>query len=173
MYNTRASSISEIKHFITSTKALAFKAKNKTEAYQWKEGVLQNTLYKMLSKKDKSTIRRYLGKVTSYSVSHVDRLVRKYVATVHLVFTVYKRNSFHRKYADKDIALLARVDETHNNLSGPATATILQEEWMRFKRVEFKNIANISTSHIYNLRETRLYHETNHHFQKTHLTQVR
>ncbi|MEI6058959.1 MAG: integrase, partial [archaeon] len=56
-----------------------------------------------------------------------------------------------------DTALLIETDNLHHRLSGPATRTILQREYEIFGKEAYKNISQVSASHIYNLRVTRQY----------------
>jgi hypothetical protein len=69
----------------------------------------------------------------------------------------YKRHKFPKKYTDLDIALLAETDEVHLRLNGAATKTILKREYEIFGKKEYENLAQISVSHIYNLRDSDLY----------------
>lgn len=167
MNNKRPQNIAEIKQITKATETLTFKATSKKEAYAWMKEILISTLYKTLTKSDKGIVRRYLEKMTGYSVSHVDRLVRSFLATGQLTLKQYRRHSFHRRYSDKDIALLAHVDKIHGNLAGPATVKILKDEAELFKRSAYSNLANISSSHIYVLRAKHVYRAVHHNYQKT------
>jgi hypothetical protein len=69
----------------------------------------------------------------------------------------YRRHRFARRYGPEDIRVLAEVDEAHGRLSGPATKKILDREWNVFGRPEFARLAEISVSHLYNLRQTTTY----------------
>nr|VFJ77678.1 MAG: hypothetical protein BECKFW1821C_GA0114237_11352 [Candidatus Kentron sp. FW] len=46
-----------------------------------------------------------------------------------------------RKYTLGDIRLLARTDELHGNLSGPATKKIYERAWKLFKQAEYERLA--------------------------------
>jgi hypothetical protein len=61
------------------------------------------------------------------------------------------------KYTDGDVRLLATVDRAHERLSGPATCCILRREYERFGKPEYARLAQISVSHLYNLRNGTLY----------------
>ena len=71
-------------------------------------------------------IRRYIEKVSGYSRAQVSRLIREYNQRGQLRKAQYKRHRFPRKYTMEDIALLARTDELHDYLSGPATKKIME-----------------------------------------------
>lgn len=68
--------------------------------------------------------------------------------------------------------LLADVDRAHGGLSGPATARILEREHVEFGKQEFVRLADISPSHIYNLRQRELYRKRNVVYSPTHPTAI-
>jgi transposase InsO family protein len=55
------------------------------------------------------------------------------------------------------VALLAAVDRAHDWLSGPATLHILEREYAQFGRAEYAHLAELSVSHLYNLRGSARY----------------
>jgi len=71
------------------------------------------------------------------------------------------------KYTQKDIALLAKTDELHNYLSGPATKKIMEREWAVYGHMDFMTISQISIAHLYNLRRSFLYRNMNKRYTKT------
>jgi hypothetical protein len=73
-------------------------------------------------------IRRYIQKVTGYSRSQVSRLIGEYKQTGRLRRTQYRRYRFPRRYPPSDIEMLARTDELHEWLSGPATKRVMERE---------------------------------------------
>ena len=62
------------------------------------------------------------------------------------------RRHFPRRYTAEDIGLRAAVDAAHEDLSGPAVRRILEREYQIFGKAEHERVAEISVSHIYNLR---------------------
>src|SRR5271157_967272 len=56
-----------------------------------------------------------------------------------------------------EVALLAKTDELHGWLSGPATKRILQREYEVYGHAQFENISGISVAQIYNLRHSKRY----------------
>ncbi len=83
-----------------------------------------------------------------------------------------KRHRFPSKYTQKDIALLAKTDELHDYLSGPATKKIMEREWAVYGHMDFKNISQISVAHLYNLRQSFLYRNLTKRYTKTKLAVV-
>ena len=55
------------------------------------------------------------------------------------------------------MALLAKTDELHGWLSGPATRKILEREYAFYGDGRFKKLCGISVAQIYNLRRSRRY----------------
>jgi transposase InsO family protein len=68
--------------------------------------------------------------------------------------------------------LLARVDEAHETLSGPATRRILEREYQVYGKPEYARLAGLSVSHLYNLRHSRRYRERVLAYTKTRPTTV-
>jgi hypothetical protein len=56
-----------------------------------------------------------------------------------------------------EVALLAKTDELHGWLSGPATKRILERECEVYGHAQFENISRISVAQIYNLRHSKRY----------------
>ena len=57
-----------------------------------------------------------------------------------------------RRYTAQDIGLLATVDAAQEDLSGPAVRRIIEREYQIFGKAEYQRVAEISVSHIFNLR---------------------
>jgi len=112
-------------------------------------------------------IRRYIEKVSGYSRAQVSRLIGHYSQKGRLRKADYDRYRFPTKYTRADIALLARTDELHDCLSGPATKKIMEREWAVYGHSAFSNISLISVSHLYNLRRSHLYRGINKRYTKT------
>ncbi len=85
----------------------------------------------------------------------------------------YRRHRFAMKYTVRDMELLARTDELHETLSGPATRKILQREYLEHGHQEYSNISMISVAHLYNMRRSNAYRSINWHYTKTKPTVVR
>ncbi|MCP4285249.1 MAG: hypothetical protein GY792_12470 [Gammaproteobacteria bacterium] len=81
------------------------------------------------------------------------------------------REGFTSKYTRQDIRLLARLDELHGTLSGPAAKKLCERTWQVFKQTEYQRLAGISVSHLYNLRQSTPYARQRGTFNKTHPVQ--
>jgi transposase InsO family protein len=71
------------------------------------------------------------------------------------------------RYTPGDIASLARTDELHDYLSGPATKKIMEREWVVYGHLDFRNISRISVAHLYNLRRSHLYRGITKRYTRT------
>jgi transposase InsO family protein len=157
MNDERLQTIEQVKQFLEGSEGLELRGVSVEERYRWIEGVLKRFGYYRLKRAQKGVVRRYIEKVSGYSRAQASRLVGEYSRRGRLRVTLYKRHRFPRKYRASDIALLARTDELHGYLSGPATKKILEREWEVYGHSEFANISRISIAHLYNLRRSHLY----------------
>ncbi len=109
--------------------------------------------------------------MTGYSHTQATELIRRFKTTGYVRFKQYRRYSFPRTYTDHDIVVLAQTDDAHGRLSGPATAKILSDEYLRFDKQDCERLSNISPAHIYNLRKLHLYRASIRVYIKTQATQ--
>ncbi len=167
MNDERLQTIEQVKQFLEGSEALEFGGVSVEERYRWIEGVLKRFQYYRLKRAQKGVIRRYIGKVSGYSRAQVSRLIGEYKRRGCLREARYRRHHFPRRYTSSDIALLARTDELHGYLSGPATKKIMEREYEVYGHAEFGNISRISVAHLYNLRRSNIYRGIAMRFIKT------
>lgn len=172
MNDSHMISIAQIKEFAKLTENIEFKASSRKEKYEWIEEVLARFKYFSLKKKNKSIVKSYMIRMTSFSDAQITRLVAKKKRTGKIAVNYENHHSFTRTYTTDDIGLLIETDNAHNCISGPATKTILQRAYDVFKDQRFARLKNISISHIYNLRGTRQYISWAKFFTKTKPVQV-
>ena len=149
--------LEQVKQFVDSSEGIEFSGLNVKEKYIWTEEVLKKFKYQWLKRNGKGILRRYIRKVTGYSRSQVTRLVGRYQESGRLRVTEYHRHHFPEKYTMAEVALLAKTDELHGWLSGPATKRILEREFEIYEHAQFENISRISVAQIYNLRHSKRY----------------
>ena len=167
MNDERLQTIEQVKQFLEGSEALEFGGVSVDERYRWIEGVLKRFQYYRLKRAQKGVIRRYIGKVSGYSRAQVSRLIGEYKRRGCLREARYRRHHFPRRYTLSDIALLARTDELHGYLSGPAIKKIMEREYEVYGHAEFGNISRISVAHLYNLRRSNIYRGIARRFIKT------
>jgi len=163
----------EIGYFLKGTAKIQFSYNSSKERYKWIASTLRRFDYFSLSKKKKGILLAYMLKVTAFSRQHLTRLVKQYHQKKWIGCTRAKKNKFTKKYLREDIFLLAEVDKQHDVLSGPATKKLLARAYYVFKEPSYERLANISVSHIYNLRKTYCYKQKLLKYEKTKRTPVR
>ena len=165
------SSIDQIKEFLKTNKSTGLKIEiiSKRDKYECINEIFWNVKFRGLSKTDRHTVFKFLNFFTAYSVSHLKRLSSKWRNGTLKYNPGRNRNKFSRKYFPTDIALLIKTDAAHSCLNGKATKKILEREYNVFKKAEYANIANISTGHIYNIRNNNRQYATSEamYFKKT------
>ena len=150
--------LSDIRNFLEGTQSVAFSvATSKQERYRWVQKTLVKHRYLCLSKADKGTITRYLMKVTAYSLAQTKRLIQQYTKTGEVNVKLACRNGFQKTYTSADIRLLARMDETHGQPSGPVLKKLCERAYQLFGQTEYQRLSTLSVSHLYNLRQSTTY----------------
>jgi len=173
MQNLERMSLAEMKEFVQANRRVCFATQAREETYGFIEVTLKGQQYRKLNKGQKGVVRRFLVKVTGLSRAQMTRLVGRWMKQRCIpVKAVVKRRRFARRYTAVDIRLLAAVDAAHEDLSGPGVRRILQREFAVFGKLEFQNLAEISASHIYNLRDSKTYASVRVHMTHTQARQV-
>jgi transposase InsO family protein len=157
MNDEQLQTLEQVKSFIEGSQEVEYRGLNAREKYNWIEEVLKRFRYPKLQKEGKGLIKSYLLKLTGYSRAQLTRLIRLYQHSGKIQPAKYQRHRFPRKYSTADVALLAKTDELHGWLSGPATKKILERENEVYGHYEYASIAAISVAQIYNLRRSQRY----------------
>jgi transposase InsO family protein len=144
----------------------------KINCYEWIARTLKQTHYFSLSKKEKPIIKEYLQKLTGYSRAQLTRLISQYQKNKWIGKNVIKRHCFSRRYTQKDILLLSKIDEAHQNLSGAATKKLCERAYTMYAEKKYERLSTISVAHIYNLRKNNFYLRQRRHFSKTERSAV-
>ena len=155
MDEVKLHTVAQVKAFLAGTPDLALTVP-KAEHYGFIERVLKRFGYPPLSRPDKGVVLRYLVRMTGLSRQQVTRLVQRYRQHGRVV----KRyrpptHGFPRRFDATDTALLAEMDALHRTLSGPATKKLMERAFLVFGEARFARLAEISVSHLYNLRGGR------------------
>jgi len=159
--------IGQVRQFLEGTSEVDFSIETKTERYKWIEQTLIRFEYLRLCKAEKSLTLSFLVKVSGYSRIQIKRFVRQYFETGEVRRKVPKNRGFKRKYTKTDIRLLVETDDLHGTLSGPATKKLCERAVLIFGDERYLRLADISVSHLYNLRKSALYRKQRLHFTKT------
>ena len=171
MNDTKLDSAEAIKAFLGSADKLEFQV-TKEKRYEWIAGTLKRTNYFKLSKKDKGPVREYMERMTRYSWSQLKRLIVQYREKRWIGRTASNRHTFAMHYTHSDVLLLAKTDEAHQTLSGPATKKLFERAYQVYGDPAYERLAYISVSHLYNLRKGTFYQRQRRHFTKTQKSAV-
>lgn len=157
MDDGRLSTIKEVEQFTAGATALEFCGASRKEKYAWIEATLIRFRYGRCRKKEKSALKEFIVKTTGLSDIQTKRLIGQYLKSGKVLLSAKKKHRFPLIYTTDDVALLAKTDNAHARLSGPATKAILKREHDIFGKQEYERLARISVSHLYNLRGRRQY----------------
>lgn len=151
--------IAQLEDFLNGTQPVVFSPEiTKEQLYAWIQRTLVKFNYLALSKHERGIVRRYLSRVTRYSRQQCTRLILQYRKHGQIQQKCkIKKTSFKKIYTSQDIRLLAKLDELHGTLSGPATKKLCERAFNIFGQQEYERLANVSVSHIYNLRHSVSY----------------
>ena len=157
MNDSHVATIAQIREFLQVSQIIKFEGVSRKEKYAWVENTLNRFGYFSLRKKDKSSIKKYIARMTGFSDAQLGRLIAKKKKTGKVFWNSTGRHSFPATYNADDVARLLETDTNHGRLSGPATKRIFVREYEKFGKIEYKKLSGISVSHIYNLRRKRQY----------------
>lgn len=158
--------LDQVEAFLKAHQDTSFKPpKSKQKLYDWLDVFLSRIKYHQRKKKEKRLIKSFIAKVTAYSSVQIKRFISKHKKGM-LRWKKWQTGEGRRKYTQEDLFLLHTVDEAHQ-LSGEATKELLRREVEVFGNDDFKRLAGISASHIYNLRRTVAYGRMGKVFSKT------
>ena len=172
MQDSEQLSLEQIEALLEASEGVRFKGKQRQEVYDWMTRLLRRQEYRKQGKEARGLLKRYMAKMAGLSRAQVTRLVGRYVKNSEVKEAVYRRNRFPGRFTQADIELLAKVDEAHETLRGPATKKILEWEWEIWQKAGYQRLATVSVAHIYNLRKRRRYRECRMNYTKTRAVQV-
>lgn len=173
MDDSEATSLEQIRVFLAASDGtVQFAGRRREEVYSWTERTLTRHHYAALKRIEKGLLRRYIARMAGLSRAQVARLIQRYAAQGHVKPTPYQRGKFATRYTKQDVELLAYVDRSHGNLSGPATQHILRREYAEFGQAAFERLAQISVAQIYRFRNSPGYRKRNASYQPTRPTPI-
>jgi transposase InsO family protein len=156
MNDTAVTTLEQVAKFLKASKGWKFKGLTRDEKYNWLEDAIRRFDYYSRRKKEKGLLRRYMMLITGFHEAQLDRLLQQKLFNGEIKVAWGRRNKFPFTYTREDIELLAETDNLHERLAGPATKTILAQEF-EFGDKRYLRLSGISVSHIYNLRERPAY----------------
>jgi transposase InsO family protein len=168
MDDTDITTLEQIRKVLESPREIAFKGRDRTQRYVWVETVLKRLNYFKLKRGEKGLINAYLRRLSGISRAQITRLIMRFLREGTIRPSRARRNRFPVKYTRVDHALLARTDNAHGRLSGPATKKILERQFVVYGDESFSRLKNISSAQIYRLRISLVYREHAQTLSKTH-----
>jgi hypothetical protein len=159
MNEAKLETIEQIQEFLSGTAEVTFSIPNDEPTLRaFVAAVIKRFSYFRRRKGHRGVLLAYLRRLTGYSRQHLSRLLVQYRDTRSLKPRVRaSRTSFTRHYGPAEVALLAETDSLHDTLSGPATKVLLLRALTLFGDTRFARLAQISISHLYNLRASEPY----------------
>ena len=159
MNESKVRTVQQVREFLQGTRDVEFLPHGDDEArYAHVAEVVRRLGYARLHRGDRGQVLRYLGVTTGYASAQVKRLVARALSGQPLVKRyAAPAQAFAQRYTSADIELLALVDREFGTLSGPATAHVLRRAFTVYADARFERLADLSPSHLYNLRASRIY----------------
>jgi hypothetical protein len=167
MNTTHIPTVKQMTDFVSGASAIDLRCSDRQEAYGYIERTLVVLGYFKLKKPEKGIVRAYLAEVTGFSQATLSRLLKQHGQAGRIVLALRTQPTFAGKYLPEDIAELARIDEAHDDLSGPAICRVLKREYTVFGNQACIRLKDLSASHLYNLRKTNRYQRRHMTFTKT------
>ena len=153
MKNVQIHTVVEMRKFLEGNQSIDCGVGSREEKYTCIRDALIHTKYKTLARNEKSIVKAFLAKVTGYEAKQLKRLIRQWKKQ-GLRYTKRKvAGASVRIYTAEDVALLIKTDVAHKTPNGLSTKSVLMRELSVFGHSAYQTIANISVSHIYNIRK--------------------
>ena len=169
---TQPLSLEQIRAFLEATEEVGFKGWRREDVYNWVNQTLRRQRFQELKREARGLVRRYVAKMTGLSRAQTTRLITLYLKGEEVRPKAYRRHRFAQQYTREDIGLLAKADELHDTLSGPATQKLLQRAYYDFHEPEYERLAKLSVAQLYRLRQSRRYREQRVVYQPTRPVKV-
>ena len=156
MKNMQIKTVEEMGKFLEGNEQVDFEIASREDKYTLISDTLICTKYNHLRKKEKGIVKMFLKKVTGYEERQMKRLIKRWKKSG---LRYAKRKSAGASvciYKPADIDLLIKTDILHRTPNGLSTKAFLMRELITFGNSAYETIANISVSHIYNIRKNNL-----------------
>ena len=160
MDETRLTTVAQLEEFLTASSVVQFNPEGGDgERYAHISRVLKRFDYPRLGKPGKGVVLRYLRHTSGYSRQQLTRLVSRWQRNRLAPVPLSKRYlaprvPFARKYTSVDIALLVQMDRANEDVCGPAIVHLLHRALHVYGDVRYQRLADLSSSHLYNLRKS-------------------
>ena len=163
MDETRLRKIEQLQQILSATPVVTFKAPPAGSAadhqrYEHISRVLIRFDYPQRNKRERGVMLAYLRHTSGYGRAQLTRLVARGEVNRVAQHPLRKRYRapaapFARKYTAADVELLVEMDRAHEDVCGPAIAHLLQRAHTVYGDARYERLADLSVSHLYNLRK--------------------
>ena len=119
-------SLEQIRALSEASQEIRFAEHSRSEVYDRVGRTMREHDYPKQGRQPKGLVRAYVRIMTGLSRAQVTRLVAMYLAEGEVKETAYRRHRFAARYTRTGVEPLAKVDEAHETLAGPATRKILE-----------------------------------------------
>ena len=177
MDETRLHMIEQLEEFLSATPQVAFTAHGlggaaDDQRCEHISRVLARFDYPQRKKRERGVVLAYLRRTTGYGRAQLARLVARWSdnrVAQHPLVKRYRAPAapFARKYTVLDVELLVEMDRAHEDVCGPAIAHLLQRAHTVYGDARYERLAQLSVSHLYNLRKREDYQARRVSFTKT------
>ena len=165
MNETQLRTIAQLQDFLTATPAVSFSGigqRGDNERYAHISRVLKRFDYPHRTKAERGVVLAYLQHTSGYSRAQTKRLVARWhlnrLAQVPLTKRYQAPSApFARKYTARDIELLVEMDRANVDVCGPAIAHLFKRAYNTYGDKRYERLADLSVSHLYNLRKSNVY----------------
>jgi hypothetical protein len=177
MEETRLRTIEQLQQFLSATASVAFTASGvdgeaENQRYEHISRVLMRFDYPQRNKHERGVVLAYLRRTSGYGRAQLTRLVARWTVNRVAQQPLCKRYRapaapFARKYTTADVELLVEMDRAHEDVCGAAIAYLLQRAYTVYGDLRYGRLADLSVSHLYNLRKRAEYQTRRVSFVKT------
>jgi transposase InsO family protein len=165
MNDAKLRTIAQLQDFVKATPEVSFSGighKGDNERYEHISRVLKRFDYPHRTKHERGVVLAYLQSTSGYSRAQIKRLVARWHENRLAEVPLAKRYCaptapFARKYTPSDIDLLVEMDRANEDVCGPAIVHLLKRAYNTYGDTRYERLANLSVSHLYNLRKTNSY----------------
>ena len=177
MDETRLRTMEQLQEFLKATPEVAFTAHGlggaaDNQRYEHISRVLTRFDYPQRNKRERGVVLAYLRRTSGYGRAQLTRLVARWAVNrvaQHPLLKQYRAPAlpFARKYTAADVELLVEMDRAQEDVCGAAVAHLLQRAYTVYGDPRYVRLADLSVSHLYNLRKHADYQARRVSFVKT------
>ena len=165
MNETKLRTIAQLQEFLNATPEVSFSGTGENgdnERYEHISRVLKRFDYPHRKKHERGVILGYLQHTSGYSRAQIKRLVARWTENRLAEVPLSKRYGapaapFARKYTASDIDLLVEMDRANEDVCGAAIVHLFKRAYNTYGDQRYERLANLSVSHLYNLRKSSDY----------------